>query len=656
MFRIKTLTMAVTSVLLAAGCSSMQPSGKTSVLEIKPVQQVTHGQAGPEAHYQLGRYYQGQMRYELALEAYRQALALQPQDVRTLTALGVTHASLGQYDESLSALRAAAALAPNEALTQNNLGYIHWLRGERAQSVAAYRQALRIEPMNTRARDNIRLVMGEAANLQVAEAADTQARQEKSASPTIEIRNADTTPVRMTQVSPQVYALSLGSATEAQPQPSPSQPDLSQPVVVVAMMRPTEAAGTTFTEDMPSGQMLAAGKGGRVAISSATPAGVKETANPRNAPSVTEESLNASPLLAQITSSSLRRDGRSGEVKASPSQLRDAHRPVDSLAAIDAGAPGPLQDSAQPVALSAQLSGAAASATETTASLQAVQPSMQGESTAKAFSGETRLSVQYPSGSALPAGQAMPDVQMPSARPAPALTQLAESASAGAGPITVQVGPPPSVEVLNGNGIQGIATAVSRMIANRGYPIAGVGNYTGWAQPRTRIEYAPGMAQEARKLRMLLPAAALTENKRLAGATMVRLVLGRDIHAPATAVKPSRLVESMQIAVANGNGVKGMARQFAGLLSQYGFATISAHDLRPFDKHRTRVEYRRGFAEEAVRLGRLLPVRVVYVETHTLQAGVRLVIGHDIKHVLSARNPAKRQGMQLVSTGRQDKV
>ena len=99
------------------------------------------------------------------------------------------------------------------------------------------------------------------------------------------------------------------------------------------------------------------------------------------------------------------------------------------------------------------------------------------------------------------------------------------------------------------------------------------------------------------------------------------------------------MVNDRPLVVANGNGVKGMARKVADFLAGRGFRTAGVYDLRPFDKAVTRIEYRTGHKADAIRVGDQLPGKVAYVESPGLHTGVRLVLGHDIKHDLAAWSP-----------------
>jgi len=479
---------------------------------MEAVQRVTHGQNNPQAFYQLGRYYHGQTRYELALEAYRQALALQPQYVDALTGMGVVHAMLGQYDDALRVLRAAASLDPGSVTAQNNLGYIYWLLNEREDALQAYRAALKMDPTNARARDNLRLAMKDAANAPVEVATSRQ----PASIP--EVSGAGGSTVVMQEVQPQVYELHAPALkTEA----------LAQPAVGARLFR--------------------SGK-----------------------PSV-------------------------------------ATRINPALVAAAPGKPGAL-------------SGLA---------LNEIAPGVH----------ELRVPVQkakvvapLPERSTPAAAVRMP-VQAASAR-------LASPAAADSAAY---------LEVMNGNGVKGLANRVTRYLSAKGYPTLGAGNQPQFNEVRTRIEYRPGHAEEARRLGGMLPGrVALSEVATMDGRASIRLVLGKDLpHAPANWDLAGRVASpagtsalgTTPLAVANGNGVKGIALKVAGYLAERGCRTTSVYDMRPFNKTVTRIEYRKGYASQAIKLGDLLPGKVAYVESAKLRSGVRLVLGHDIKQNMATWSP-----------------
>lgn len=140
-----------TTLLAAAllgGCSSAPVADGR--LQIVPFERTRHAMGRAEAMYQTGRYYQGQVRYTHAIEAYRKALAENPDHVDALNALAVAHASLGQHAEAEQAFQQAIALAPDAAYLYNNLGYAYLRAGRIEEGQVALARALDLAPDNAR--------------------------------------------------------------------------------------------------------------------------------------------------------------------------------------------------------------------------------------------------------------------------------------------------------------------------------------------------------------------------------------------------------------------------------------------------------------------------------------------------------------------------
>jgi hypothetical protein len=169
-----------------------------------------------------------------------------------------------------------------------------------------------------------------------------------------------------------------------------------------------------------------------------------------------------------------------------------------------------------------------------------------------------------------------------------------------------------------------------------------VGNYRHYDEARTRIEYAPGYAEQARELSNVLPSTTrLSVSNAMQGDAKIRLVIGKDFIGSSAALK--NLAKSPlgdgQFGVANGNGVNGMARKVAQYLASHGYKTASVYNLKPFDKTLTQIEYRKGYEAQALKLGSLLPVKVAYSESSRMRGDVRLVLGHDIKQNMASWTP-----------------
>lgn len=142
---------------LLHGCSTTRPEARQWTVE--PVQRIEHATHRPDGYYQLGRYYQGQNRLDLAADAYRKALALDASFAEAHNALGTIHAARGRYNEAMAAFNAAVAAAPNAAHLYNNVGYLNLLLGRYGDAVAAFSRATALDPSNAKARNNLEIAL-----------------------------------------------------------------------------------------------------------------------------------------------------------------------------------------------------------------------------------------------------------------------------------------------------------------------------------------------------------------------------------------------------------------------------------------------------------------------------------------------------------------
>jgi Tfp pilus assembly protein PilF len=94
----------------------------------------------------------------------------------------------------------------------------------------------------------------------------------------------------------------------------------------------------------------------------------------------------------------------------------------------------------------------------------------------------------------------------------------------------------PRLEIVNGNGVPGLAAALARSLAGAPVQVVRLANETGFQVARTRVEYRPAQEQAARQLARQLGTQVQTQVETQAGdcpASELRLVLGRDLSDPA---------------------------------------------------------------------------------------------------------------------------
>jgi tetratricopeptide (TPR) repeat protein len=197
--KLKPIALSVTCALAIAGCAgTMQEADSPPAAQ--PVLSVSHG-VTVEALYRLGRYFEGQARYEQAINAYREAIKRDPLMVGAYTGLGMSLAAQHRYDDAIRQFQAAVVLEPHAAHLHNNLGYAYLLSGNTQEAVKALEEARRLDPGNTKPAENLRIAEAKLANT---------VPQEIPSQNTTPTMQAVTTPLpgtRLVEVAPQVFEL-----------------------------------------------------------------------------------------------------------------------------------------------------------------------------------------------------------------------------------------------------------------------------------------------------------------------------------------------------------------------------------------------------------------------------------------------------------------
>lgn len=99
-------------------------------------------------------------------------------------------------------------------------------------------------------------------------------------------------------------------------------------------------------------------------------------------------------------------------------------------------------------------------------------------------------------------------------------------------PVPAASAPQPRLEIVNGNGVPGMAATLARSLAGAPVQVVRLANDTSFQVARTRVEYRPAQAQAARQLARQLGAQVQTQAAECP-ASELRLVLGRDLSDPA---------------------------------------------------------------------------------------------------------------------------
>jgi tetratricopeptide (TPR) repeat protein len=99
-----------------------------------------------DAWYFLGVAYYDLKRYNDAIEAYRQAMRINPEDADAWTSLGAAYDELKRYNDAIEAYRQSMRINPEDADVWYNLGNVYRQLKRYNDAIEAYRQAIRLNP------------------------------------------------------------------------------------------------------------------------------------------------------------------------------------------------------------------------------------------------------------------------------------------------------------------------------------------------------------------------------------------------------------------------------------------------------------------------------------------------------------------------------
>ena len=98
------------------------------------------------AHNVLGNHYFGQQEWELAIEQYRKAIALDSSFTQPYNQLGYAERFLGQYDEAEKTFKKYIELLPDDPNPYDSYAELLMKMGRYEESIQEYRRALNVKP------------------------------------------------------------------------------------------------------------------------------------------------------------------------------------------------------------------------------------------------------------------------------------------------------------------------------------------------------------------------------------------------------------------------------------------------------------------------------------------------------------------------------
>lgn len=216
--KLTALSIALIAALgMTAGCSTQNTLSQTS----RPAATA----ADAQAQYALGRYYQGQQRYELAIEAYRRALAANPAHTGAHNGLGASLLLAGRNAEAIDQFKSGLRHEPGSAPLWNNLGYAYALSGEHGLAEMAYKQSLNLDPTDLKTHTNLAVVQ-QAIQVPAA-VAQVPAQPQAAQTAAVETR---TVPVHPGQSSTPIAPAAATAPIQATT--APAQPEATQTAIV----------------------------------------------------------------------------------------------------------------------------------------------------------------------------------------------------------------------------------------------------------------------------------------------------------------------------------------------------------------------------------------------------------------------------------------
>ncbi|UTY58803.1 LytR C-terminal domain-containing protein [Massilia sp. erpn] len=142
MNKLKPIAFAIAGCGLIGACSAPPARQELTMQPLLRIDQGTRAGNQIGTWNRLGRYHQERGQLSLALGAYAQSLALDPQQLEARSALAAIEARQGRLEAARAQLQALAADYPAEAQPHTNLGYVQYLMGDYAGAIGTLRKAM----------------------------------------------------------------------------------------------------------------------------------------------------------------------------------------------------------------------------------------------------------------------------------------------------------------------------------------------------------------------------------------------------------------------------------------------------------------------------------------------------------------------------------
>lgn len=100
----------------------------------------------PQSYYNQGSFYFEKMRYDEAIEKFKEALKIDPKYLNAQYGLGMAYKYKGNYSKAMNEFKGILKLEPNFAKAYYGIGYVYQEKGRTLEAIKAYKKALEILP------------------------------------------------------------------------------------------------------------------------------------------------------------------------------------------------------------------------------------------------------------------------------------------------------------------------------------------------------------------------------------------------------------------------------------------------------------------------------------------------------------------------------
>jgi spermidine synthase len=135
--------------------SVLSDLGDTSRLEPVAIRLVKEAPKSAWSHYYAASLFFLQNRHDLALQAARNAVAIDPSHAKAYNLIGACLANMGRPDEARTAFETSLKSDPRESGTYTNLANLELQSGNRNLAIRYFAEALTVDPTSQSARDGL---------------------------------------------------------------------------------------------------------------------------------------------------------------------------------------------------------------------------------------------------------------------------------------------------------------------------------------------------------------------------------------------------------------------------------------------------------------------------------------------------------------------